>query len=343
MISLNPVPEGAAVKQILSLFALSILASPVLAQSVTELPTLPDAVTSFGAATTKAGHLYVYGGHKGDAHHYSEEGQSNTLLRLNLKKPTKWETLPGGPRLQGLAMVTDGEKLYRMGGFSALNKDEEKQKLSSQTSVAVFDPKTDKWTDLTPLPEPRSSFDAVYHDGKIYVAGGWNMQPDGKTWLETALVADLKSSPLEWKELPKPPFQRRAISLAAAGDWIVSVGGMQSNNKTTRDVSLFNIRTGKWSAGPELPGESGMSGFGSSSFAIGKRIFTSTFDGKVLELAEDHKSWKTIKTMEEGRFFHRMVPMSDKALLLISGANMEVGKYNDIIIVPITPKQTASR
>ncbi len=320
-----------------------LICGPAIAQSPTELPPLPDAITSFGAATTKDGHLYVYGGHKGGAHKYNMEGQSNTLLRLNLRKPTKWESLPAGPKLQGLALVTDGNRLYRLGGFTALNKGKEEQKLSSQTSFAMFDPATKKWKDLAPMPTPRSSFDAVVHKNHIYAIGGWDMQPDDSTWATTAVVADLKADPIQWKQLPKPPFKRRALSLAAVGDSIYAVGGMQPNRKITKAVSVFNTKTGKWTEGPGLPGESSMAGFGSSSFAIGNRLFTSTYEGKVLELSADGKNWKTIKTMEEGRFFHRMVPMNNSALLLISGANMEVGKYDDIVVVPVVSKETASK
>ena len=181
------------------------------------------------------------------------------------------------------------------------------------------------------------------HKNHIYAIGGWDMQPDDSTWATTAVVADLKADPIQWKQLPKPPFKRRALSLAAVGDSIYAVGGMQPNRKITKAVSVFNTKTGKWTEGPGLPGESSMAGFGSSSFAIGNRLFTSTYEGKVLELSADGKNWKTIKTMEEGRFFHRMVPMNNSALLLISGANMEVGKYDDIVVVPVVSKETASK
>lgn len=320
-----------------------LVCNPAVGQSPVELPALPDAITSFGAATTNDGHLYVYGGHKGGAHQYNVEGQSNSLLRLNLRKPTKWESMPAGPRLQGLALVTDGTRLYRVGGFTALNKGEEEQKLSSQTSFAMFNPANRKWTEMTPLPTPRSSFDAVVHKNHLYAVGGWNMQPDGSKWATTAVVADLKSDPIRWKQLPKPPFQRRALSLAAVGDSIYAIGGMLEEGKVTKAVSVFNVKTGKWSEGPELPGKDRMAGFGSSSFTIGDRLFTSTYEGKVLELSPDGRKWKTIKTMEEGRFFHRMVPMDKSALLLISGANMKTGKYDDIIVVPVTGNKTASK
>ncbi len=299
------------------------------------LPSLPNAVTSFGAATTVDGHLYVYGGHMGDAHKYYKEGQSHTLLRLNLAKPTKWEKLVNGPGLQGLALVTDGKVLYRVGGFRAMNTKDEDSELRSQASFAKFDPRIGKWEELTPLPGPRSSFDAVVHRDQLFVVGGWDMQPEGKNWCKQAYVANLKQTPIKWQKLPDPPFQRRALSLAAVGDSIYAIGGMKEKGGPTKEVSVFNIKTQKWSVGPELIGEEAMAGFGSSSFAIGKRLFTSTYEGKVLELSPDGKKWKQLLALEEGRFFHRMVPMNKSALLLISGANMETGKYDDIVIVPI--------
>ena len=68
------------------------------------IPDLPQAITSFGAAVL-GDTVYVYGGHHGHAHHYSQSGQSGDLLRLSLKNPTTWELVATGPKLQGLAMV----------------------------------------------------------------------------------------------------------------------------------------------------------------------------------------------------------------------------------------------
>lgn len=317
------------------LFSIAVCAGSVFAQSKSQMPTLPDAITSFGAATAADGHLYVYGGHMGAAHKYYKEGQGNTLLQLNLSQPAQWKKVASGPRLQGLALVTDGKLLYRIGGFSALNSKTEDSELRSQKSVASFDPATGKWKELTDLPEPRSSFDAVVHRDHLYVVGGWDMQPEGKTWSSTAYVANLKQAPLKWHKLPEPPFRRRAVSLAAVGDSVYVVGGMQEQGGPTKKVAVFNTKTQEWSDGPELIGEESMAGFGTSSFAIGNRLFTSTYEGNVLELSRDGKSWSKLTSLEEGRFFHRMVPMNKSALLIISGANMSVGKYDDVIVVPI--------
>src|SRR5688572_13662757 len=77
------------------------------------LPPLPEAVTSFGAVTHN-GWLYVFGGHKGERHDYSVEMVSGSFQRLRLNGGSKWESLPGGPPGQGLALVAHGEYLYRV-------------------------------------------------------------------------------------------------------------------------------------------------------------------------------------------------------------------------------------
>jgi N-acetylneuraminic acid mutarotase len=156
-------------------------------------PPLPVAVSSFGAAET-GGYVYVYGGHSGQAHVYSTETMIGKLLRLNLASPSKgWEDLPGGPPLQGLAMVAHGGKLYRIGGMYARNKPGEEGDTLSVATCAMFDPKTNKWSALPDLPHGRSSHDAVVVGDTIVVAGGWCLNGRGKDreWHYTALILDL--------------------------------------------------------------------------------------------------------------------------------------------------------
>src|SRR5262245_37838922 len=87
-------------------------------------PDLPAAVSSFGAAVV-GDHIYVYGGHSGRAHNYSTETTRGELCRINLTKPDKWESLAGGPKLQGLALVAHEGKLYRIGGMQPQNSKSE--------------------------------------------------------------------------------------------------------------------------------------------------------------------------------------------------------------------------
>lgn len=302
--------------------------------SADKYPAIPEMVTSFGAAIT-GDSLYIYGGHTGRAHSYSHEAQANTLRRLDLKNPKAWEAVAEGPGLQGLAMVAHGGKLYRIGGFTAKNKDGEDHDLWSQADVACFDPSTKQWSDLSPLPEPRSSFDAAVLGHSIYVVGGWMMAGNADSvWHKTAYVLDLASDTQQWKALPEPPFQRRALSLAAYNGKIYAIGGMQEEGGPTTRVDVFDPSTGKWSQGPNLQGEK-MDGFGSSSFAAGSHLYATTYSGKLQRLSDDGKAWDVVGELERARFFHRMVPLSKSSLVSVGGASMTEGKFDEVDVIEL--------
>ncbi len=296
------------------------------AEKKKEYPELPRGITSFGAAVVDDW-LYVYGGHFGSAHRYSTKSQSNELSRLNLAKPDQWEVVATGPRLQGLAMVAHGGKLYRVGGFTAHNEEGAEHDLASVTDFARFDPKTKKWESLPPMPTSRSSHDAVVIGDRLYVAGGWALDDDDEDdgdWHDTALVVDLAREPLKWEQLPKPPFKRRALSLGHLDGKLYVIGGMQKEGGPTTKVDVFDPETNKWSKGPALSGE-GMEGFGSSAFTVADKLYTSTYAGNLQSLAESEKPWRIASKLREDRFFHRMLPYRDR-LILVGGASMEEGK-----------------
>ncbi|WP_233148487.1 hypothetical protein [Rhodopirellula sp. MGV] len=282
---------------------------------------LPEELTSFGAAVC-AGKLYVYGGHTGEAHSYSVAEQSDRLWCLDLEnKDGEWKKLASGPRLQGLALVAYGDSLIRIGGFTAMNETGEEHKLVSQTDVAKFDPKTGAWSVMPALPEPRSSFDAAILGDKVYVIGGWKLDgtEEGQQWHQSAYSLDLSKDDATWEALAEPPFQRRALSVAAYNDKLYAIGGMQSERGPTTKVAVYDPESDQWSEGPAIPG-GGMSGFGSSAFACGGHLFVTSMDGGLHLLSSDAKSWETLATADPARFFHRMIPVANNKMLMIGGA-----------------------
>ena len=67
---------------VLSLVGMTFTGEPVTEEDATkrgqQYAPLPQGITSFGAAILDDV-LYVYGGHKGRAHHYHKSGQVNEL------------------------------------------------------------------------------------------------------------------------------------------------------------------------------------------------------------------------------------------------------------------------
>lgn len=308
---------------------------PLVEVAAKTLADIPQPVTSFGAAIVDGG-LYVYGGHTGSAHSYSQEEQSHTLSRLDLQT-REWESVAQGPHLQGLALVAHDGKLYRIGGFTAKNAEGEDHDLWSQASVACFDPADKSWAELPPLPEPRSSHDAAVVGDTIYVAGGWSMQGDAENqWHATAWKMDLNQQPLRWEPVPSPPFQRRALSLAAHQGKLYAIGGMQQEGGPTRRVDVFDPATGEWSLAPELVGEDRMTGFGTSAFATGGNLYVTTIKGMLQRLSDDNSAWELVGATPTARFFHRMLPFDDSHLLVVGGANMGIGKFDEVEVLSVT-------
>jgi hypothetical protein len=174
------------------------------------LPPLPETVTSFGAVTAD-GWLYAFGGHKGERHDYNVEMVSGSFHRLRLRDGQAWERLPSSSAGQGLALVAYKNSLYRIGGMAARNHQGQKQDLYSLPLVQRFDLREGRWTDVVPLPEPRSSHDAAVIGNKLYVAGGWDLMRGSNkpVWFSNALVLDLDRPQSGWKTFAQP-FQRRA-------------------------------------------------------------------------------------------------------------------------------------
>lgn len=315
---------------------------PGLQTAEHDWPALDRGITSFGGAID-GDWLYVYGGHYGEAHHYSRAGQSGDFRRLNLRDPQQWESLPGGPKLTGVALVAHKGRLYRIGGFTAKNSETEEQSLWSQSDFARFDPETRDWKSLPPLPEGRSSHDAAVVGDTLYVAGGWNMQGDAENvWHETAWAVDLSADTLEWKPIASPPFRRRALALAAWQDKLYVLGGMQEQGGPTTRVAVYDPQSNAWSEGPALLG-SGMEGFGSAAFACDGRLFATTMSGAVQRLTPDGKKWEFVGQLEHPRFFHRVLPWQDRELVIVGGAHMAVGKIDALERLPVSSPQTASK
>ncbi|TWT58070.1 N-acetylneuraminate epimerase precursor [Thalassoglobus neptunius] len=315
-----------------------------------DLQPLEQPVTSFGGAIL-GDKVYIYGGHSGSAHSYSNEEQGHTLLQLNLGTG-QWNELVDGPPLQGLAMVAHGDRLYRIGGFTAKNSEGEEHDLWSRDTVEAYDLTKNKWGKMPSLPEPRSSFDAAVLNDTIYVIGGWQLQGESdEVWHQTAWSMDLNAEDPQWTALPEPPFQRRALAVAAFNDKLYVIGGMQSEGGPTTAMNIYDPQTETWSEGPELVVEAskesdddssgsrfsaGMTGFGASAFAAGGHLYASTFKGNLQRLSDDGSQWEIVAKTPTARFFHRMLPVSDHELLVVGGASMAVGKFEEVEILDVS-------
>lgn len=335
--------DGKSYKSVRHYATLALRFSPTqISRAAHQLPDVPNGMTSFGGAID-GDWLYVYGGNYGGAHQYVNEDQSGDFLRLNLRNPKDWEKLEGGPRLTGTALVAHQGKMYRVGGFTVKNKDGEPQDLWSQTDVARFDPVSGKWENLAPLPEGRSSHDVAIVGNVMYVVGGWNMTGKSGTthWHHVALSLDLAAEKLAWKALPTPPFQRRALALAAWNNKLYCIGGMQQSGGTTTATAVFDPKSQTWCEAPAMLG-SAMDGFGASAFAVRNGLYVTTMSGSIQKLNATGDRWEFAGQLKHPRFFHRQLAWGDSKLIIVGGASMTTGKTLALELLATTKGENVS-
>jgi hypothetical protein len=313
------------------------------AAEATAFATIPaPAVNSFGGAVL-GDWLYIYGGHVGKTHSYSEDTTSKHFRRLNLKDRTTWEELPAQQDLQGLALVSDGKALYRTGGMVARNKPGEDHDLYSVAEFARFDPETRTWTALAPLPEPRSTHDAIVIGRTLYVAGGWHMKggDEEPVFLDSALAFNLDEPEDGWKSIPQP-FKRRALSVADHEGRLYVLGGLIGGvMKVDRRVDVYDPASGAWSRGPELVGGGRTEGFGASAFDIAGRLYVSGSSGRIFRLDESGEQWEAVGAWALPRLTHRLLPGPGGSILAVGGASRAASQTPEIEVVhvraPIKP------
>ncbi|MBK6812347.1 MAG: hypothetical protein IPG81_26385 [Sandaracinaceae bacterium] len=285
---------------------------------------LPAPVTSFGAAAWGE-HLYVLGGYRGESHHYTAEGQSASLGRLHVASGA-WEELAGLERgLQSAALVAHEGTLIRVGGLYAQHSpddaDDAADRLRSTSEVARYDIASGRWTNLPPLPTPRSSHMAAVLDHVLYVAGGWDLDHDPATarWATTVEALDLRNPDAGWRSI-EAPFQLRGVGVAAASGQLVVVGGMDPIGVPQRVTHLFNPRDAGWTRGPELPA----SPFGAAAAAVGNDVVVTGMDGVVHVLQPGEAAWRSAGSVLFPRFFHQNVAVNGQVFAVGGTAGMDV-------------------
>lgn len=320
------------------------------APAVTELPAaalapLPEPVTSF-AAVTHDGWLYVSGGHMGERHDYNADKVSGSFHRLRLSDGTNWEALPPTIPAQGLALVAQSRHLYRIGGMAARNAAGAKQDLHSLADVLRYDVQRGRWEPFVALPEPRSSHDAAVLGDRLFVFGGWQMTggTNQPVWPDYGLMLNLKNPGAGWRKIAQP-FRRRALAVAVLDERLFCLGGMDSDNKPTLAVEVYDPADGKWSTGPELPAGK-FKGFSCSAITQAGRLYANTFQGNLLRLAPDARSWEIVGRLQHPRLAHRLVTAGTTQLIALGGEDGDVKRPELELLspasAPLVPPKASS-
>lgn len=133
-------------------------------------------------------------------------------------------------------------KIYVAGGFAGPN-----QNFTGTTDAFhVYDPSSDRWTSLAPLPKKLQHFGIATLDNKIYVTGGYT-DDDFELDNKAAYVFDPQgANGGSWSPVADLPAERAAHSSVAVGGRLYVVGGVGSDAAAIR---AYNPATNTWDAG----------------------------------------------------------------------------------------------
>lgn len=199
------------------------------------------------AVTAPNGKIYVVGGveYRYSAGWLSQVADSTMVEAFDPATDT-WERdanhggtlapMPTGRGFFGMTVGADG-RLYAFGGFNSAG---------SSAAVEVYDPVTNTWEVLPPMPRPTCCFASTSDSlGTIYVVSGESLVPGSTTDLNDVWAYDPVTG--AWaSRAPSPRTVERAACAQARDGSIYVYGGDNEIGYTTNEVWAFDPSANAW-------------------------------------------------------------------------------------------------
>ena len=151
--------------------------------------------------------------------------------------------------------------VYAIGGFVNQNR-------GAVADAYAYDPATDTWSEIAPLPNPRGALAVTQLDGRIHAIGGRDSRD-----VNTHEVYDPATD--AWNELAPIPTAREHMGAAVVGGKIYVPGGrFETFQNNTGVHEAYDPVTDEWQTLAPLP--TPRSG-----------IATTTLDGRVLVFGDE--------------------------------------------------------
>ncbi|MDQ4072877.1 MAG: galactose oxidase [Thermoproteota archaeon] len=144
------------------------------------------------------------------------------------------------PRHHVASAVIDG-KLYALGGrlFGNGEPSEINESLTNKDDNLRYDPSTNTWTELEPMPVRRSGFSATELNQQIFVFGGQGTQGSYDH------VESYNPVTNTWRTEPSMPTERSGLAAVAFEDRIYVIGGQHEGLKALNVNEVFVPSAGR--------------------------------------------------------------------------------------------------
>ena len=138
-------------------------------------------------------------------------------------------------------MAALGGKVYVIGGFGSTGEPVD--------IVEVYDPATDDWRNVAPLPIPIHHPAAAVVDGRLFVVGGYT---GGRVqWTTLGTVFEYDPAQNTWRGRAQMPTPRGGLGVAAVGGRLYALGG--AADRATNAHEVYDVAADRWSSVNAMP------------------------------------------------------------------------------------------
>lgn len=143
-----------------------------------------------------------------------------------------------------------GEDVYLVGGISGLEREDDESLLLEPTNeLTRFDPASERFEPLSPLPRRLNHIGVVAYRGDLYVLGGYGRSLDTHT-SDAFFRYDPRRD--RWSRMPDMPEPKAAMAAGVIGDRLIVAGGARDNVPVS-SAYAFDFDSNRWSPLPDMP------------------------------------------------------------------------------------------
>jgi N-acetylneuraminic acid mutarotase len=124
--------------------------------------------------------------------------------------------------------------------------------------AAAYDPRTDTWRRIPPLPAWRGGANVVWDGREVLVVGGWASPGAGRTPVPVKTAFAFDPAANRWRRLAPMPAGRSSAAAVWTGTRLLLWGGTMSAQSAALPVTpkrglAYDPRADRWSVLPESP------------------------------------------------------------------------------------------
>jgi N-acetylneuraminic acid mutarotase len=218
------------------------------------------------------------------------------------------------------AATIDG-KIYLAGGITAITSLPGRLLLEPSALLLRFDPETERYEELAPMPRALNHIGVVAHGGNLYVLGGYGETLDENT-ASGFYRYDVDRN--RWSRMPDLPEPRAAMAAGVVGDRLILAGGAL-DNVPMADVFAFDFGARRWSRLPDMPApreHTGAVALGGKLYVFGGRSPKSSAVRTAAAYDVAKRRWQRLAPMPVASGGLIVVPVGNRPVALGGGNDL---------------------